>query len=151
MSYPTFLMMQKRRGTTAISPGGWQQDFPDPDDFFSGLFATSAINDEDSNNGSFYSNPKLDDILVRGRRELDASVRKKLYDEADAIICDEAPWAMEYQYRYFGVHQPYVKEFRPHPVWTNYVRDVWLDKAPHKLASVRRERNMLGSMLDMFR
>jgi ABC-type transport system substrate-binding protein len=151
VSYPTYLMMTKKRGTTAIMPAGWQQDFPDPSDFFDSLFASSAINDEDSNNYSFYSNPKLDDLLVRARKELDTSARKKMYDEADAIVCSDAPWAMEYQYRYFGVHQPYVKDLRWNAVWTNYVRDVWLDKAPQKIARTRRERGMLGSILEIFR
>lgn len=139
VSYPTYLMMTKTRGAVALAPAGWQQDFPDPSDFFEPIFGTSAINDEDSNNGSFYSNPKLDELLVRGRKELDPSSRKKIYDEADAIICDEAPWAMEFEYRYYGVHQPYVRGLRWSAVWPNYVRDVWLDK-PHAVA-VRRRRS----------
>ena len=146
VSYPTYLMMTKTRGAVALAPVGWQQDFPDPSDFFEPIFATSAINDEDSNNGSFYSNPKLDELLVRGRKELDPLVRKKLYDEADAIICDEAPWAMEYQYRYYGIHQPYVRGIRWNAVWPNYVRDVWLDK-PHAIASTNRHvPNVLASI-----
>lgn len=156
VSYPTYLMMTKRRGTVAIAPSAWQQDFPDASDFFEPIFSTSAINDEDSNNGAFYSNPKLDDLLVRARKELDQGTRKKLYDEADAIICDEAPWAMEYQYRYYGVHQPYVKNLRWSAVWPNYVRDAWLDKAPKKVASspshfLGRERSVLGSLVEIFR
>jgi ABC-type transport system substrate-binding protein len=152
VSYPTYLAMTKRRGTVALAPGGWAQDFPDPSDFFDPVFATNQINDEDSNNGSFYSNPKLDELLVRGRRELDPKVRKKIYDDADAIICDEAPWAMEYQYQYYGVHQPYVKGLRWSAVWPNYVRDVWLDK-PHKTASRARAagRSALGSILELFK
>jgi ABC-type transport system substrate-binding protein len=150
VSYPTYLMMTKRRGTVALAPAGWQQDFPDPSDFFEPLFSTNAINDEDSNNGAFYSNPKLDELLVRGRRELDPAVRKKIYDEADGILCDEAPWAFEYQYRYFGVHQAYVKGLRWSAVWPNYVRDAWLDK-PHKVASRRVRHDVLGSIVEVFR
>lgn len=145
VSLPTFYAMTTRRGTTAMSPGAWSQDYPDPNDFFEPLFATSAINEEDSNNGSFYSNPKVDDLVVRARKELDTSARKKMYDELDSIICDEAPWAMEYQYRFYGVHHPYVRDLRWHTVWANYVRDVWLDK-PKKVAARRPDalRWMLG-------
>ncbi len=152
VSYPTYLAMTKRRGTVALSPGAWSQDFPDPSDFFDPIFSSSQINDEDSNNSSFYSNPKLDDLLVRGRRELDPAVRKKIYDEADRIVCDDAPWAMEYQYQFYGVHQPYVKGLRWSAVWPNYVRDVWLDK-PHKTASNARPigASALGSILRLFR
>jgi len=148
VSYPTYLAMTKRRATVALSPAGWSQDFPDPSDFFDPIFASNQINDEDSNNGAFYSNPKLDDLLVRARRELDPAVRKKMYDEADTIVCDEAPWAMEYQYKYYGVHQPYVKGLRWSTVWPNFVRDVWLDK-PRKVAS--RRPSVLGWMLGLLK
>jgi len=137
VSYPTYLMMTKRRGTISIAPAGWSQDFPDPSDFFEPIFSTAAINDEDSNNGSFYSNAKLDALLARGRRELDPALRKAIYDEADAIVCNDAPWAFEYDYRYYGVHQPYVRGLRWSAVWPNYVRDVWLDK-PHKGSPLAR-------------
>jgi len=150
VSFPTYLMMTKRRGTTAMAPAGWQQDYPDPNDFFEPIFTTSAINDEDSNNGAFYSNPRLDDLVVRGRRELDAAKRKAIYDEADAIVCSDAPWAMEYQYRYYGVHQPYVKGLRQSAVWPNYVRDVWLDK-PRALAMRRAPRGILATLEGLLR
>ncbi len=130
VSYPTYLAMSKRRETVAMTYAGWIQDFPDASDFFEPIFATSAINDEDSNNGAFYSNPKLDDILVRARKELDETTRHDLYDEADTIVCSDAPWAVEYLYRYYGVHQPYLHDLKSHNVWPNYVRDAWLDK-PH--------------------
>ncbi|HEY1959254.1 MAG TPA: ABC transporter substrate-binding protein [Polyangiaceae bacterium] len=147
VSYPTYLMMTKRRGATTLMPAGWQQDFPDANDFFEPIFSTSAINDEDSNNASFYSNPKLDDLIKRGRREIDPAKRKTIYDEADAIVCSDAPWAMEYQYRYYGVHQPYVKGLRWSAVWPNYVRDVWLDKRP---AMHARRATGIRALLGMF-
>jgi ABC-type transport system substrate-binding protein len=151
VSFPTYLMMTRRRGTTAFEPAGWQQDYPDPNDFFEPIFTTSAINDEDSNNVSFYSNPKLDDLVKRGRRELDPAKRKAIYDEADAIVCSDAPWALEYQYRYYGVHQPYVKGLRRNAVWPNYVRDVWLDR-PHRTAMRRRRSpDALASLERLFR
>jgi ABC-type oligopeptide transport system substrate-binding subunit len=135
-----------------MAPAAWSQDFPDASDFFDSLFASNQINDEDSNNGSFYSNPHLDDLLVQGRRELDPAARKRIYDEADHIICSEAPWAVEYQYRFYGVHQPYVKQLRWNKVWSNYVRDVWLDK-PRAHAARRSAigQNALASIAEMFR
>jgi len=151
VSYPTYLMMTKRRGTAALAPSSWAQDYPDPNDFFEPIFTTSAINDEDSNNGSFYSNPKLDDLVKRGRRELDPKKRKAIYDEADAIVCSDAPWAMEYQYRYYGVHQPYVKGLRWSAVWPNYVRDVWLDRASKVAMRAGVPRGLLASLAEVLR
>ncbi|HEX7602436.1 MAG TPA: ABC transporter substrate-binding protein [Polyangiaceae bacterium] len=135
VSYSTYLSLTKRRGTTAMAPEGWQQDFPDASDFFDPLFASSAINDEDSNNTSFYRNPVLDELLVRGRKELDPATRKRMYDEADAMVCADAPWALTYAYRSWTLHQPYVRGFVPHPVWSEYVAKSWLDRASSAVAS----------------
>ncbi len=129
-SYPTFLALSYRRKRTQISAPGWSQDYPDPADFFEPLFGSEAINDDNSTNTSFYSNPRLDELLVRGRHELDPARRFALYGEANRIVCDEAPWAFTHYVRYSLVHQPYVHDFRPHPVWSDYVARTWLDRGP---------------------
>jgi ABC-type transport system substrate-binding protein len=129
VSYPTYLALARRRGMAAFAPEGWQADYPDRGDFFDPLFASSAIDDESTNNTSFYSNPTLDELLVRARRELDAKARARMYDEADAIVCRDAPWAFTYAYRGFGVSQPYVRGTKPHLVWSGDYRRTWLDRA----------------------
>ena len=57
---------------------------------------------------------------------------------------------MEYLYRYWGIHQPYVRGLHQHNVWPNYVREVWLDKPPGRRVANRAAlgpRGVLGSIL----
>jgi ABC-type transport system substrate-binding protein len=135
VNYASFLSITRRRGRVGMAPSGWKQDYPDPHSFFESLFASSSINDEDSNNQSFYKNPELDALLARGKRELDPERRKALYREANRIVCDDAPFAFTFVSRYYIVRQPYVRGFRPNPQVMNDVRRTWLDRASSALAS----------------
>ena len=129
VNYPTYLALIGRRKTTAFAPAGWNQDFPDPSDFTDTLFHTRAINDEDSSNYAFYSSKAADDLMDRAKHELDPARRATMYHEIQRTICDDAPWAFTHYYRFYDVHQPYVKNYRMHPVWTHDVKFSYLDRA----------------------
>lgn len=129
VNYPTFLAIRGRRRQSPMGPGFWQQDYPEALTFLEPLFHTKSINDEDSNNWSFYSNPRLDALLDGARRELDEGRRKRLYAEAQQIVCDDAPWAFTHSYRWYTQRQPYVRDYRPHPMWTYDLSRTWLDRA----------------------
>lgn len=141
VSFPAYLAMTRRRGEVPISPAGWQQDFPDPGDFLEPIFSSSAINDEDSNNSSFYSNHALDDLLSRARGEPDAKKRAAMYRDADAMVCADAPWVPVFTYRGFVVHQPYARGYRPHPIWVEDAREMWIDRAAREIG---RRAGVLG-------
>jgi ABC-type transport system substrate-binding protein len=129
VNYPTYLALLGRRKTTAFAPAGWNMDFPDPSDFTDTLFHTRAINDEDSSNYAFYSNPSADALMDRAKRELDQRRRAALYHEIQKTICNDAPWAFTHYYRFYDVHQPYVRNYRVHPVWSHNVRFSYIDRA----------------------
>jgi ABC-type transport system substrate-binding protein len=149
VSYPTFLALAYRRHEIQMSAPGWTQDYPDPADFFEPLFSTKAINDEFSFNSSFYSNPRLDALLDEARHEMDRPRRMRLYGEANRIVCDDAPWAFTNSYRYFIVHQPYVRDYHTHPVWSEYLTKVWMDRPSGAVARGRRAAP-LGSFASLF-
>ena len=134
VGYPTFLAKSSRRNTVQIGFTGWHADFPDPSTFFEPTLSSSAIQEEESQNAAFYSNPKLDRILTEARRSSDRARRMQLYREAEAIVADDAPWATAYSYRYFELWQPYVHGYRPHPVLSQYVRNMWFDREQQKTA-----------------
>ena len=129
VNYPTFLAIRGRRRQSPMGPGFWQQDYPEALTFLEPLFHSKSINDEDSNNWSFYANPRLDALLDGARRELDEGRRKRLYAEAQQIVCDDAPWAFTHSYRWYTQRQPYVRDYRPHPMWTYDLSRTWLDRA----------------------
>lgn len=135
VNYPTFMAIRGRRKQSAMSPGFWQQDFPDALSFLEPLWSSHAINDEDSNNCAFYKNPRYDELVDRARREPTPERRKRLTSEAQAILVDEAPWAFTYGYRFYVQQQPYVRENPPHPVWSAELSRTWLDRAAGPVAA----------------
>jgi peptide/nickel transport system substrate-binding protein len=127
VSFATYLKETGRPRVAQAAFTGWHQDFPDPSNFMDILFHSRSIHPENSENRSFYRNEKLDAILDRARPEVDRDTRLALYAEANAILADEAPWAFLYYPVDMFAWQPYVKGFRPHPVWLNEYRNIWLD------------------------
>jgi ABC-type transport system substrate-binding protein len=147
-NYPTLLDLAHRRRRVAFTETGWNMDYPDPSDFFESLFSAKAINDENSNNTSFYKNAALDALLAQAHEELDPERRMRLYAEADRIVCDEAPWAFTHSSQWYDVWQPYVKGFRAHALWAQDVGGVWLDRANEaRAARSVGWRDALGSIL----
>jgi ABC-type transport system substrate-binding protein len=145
MSYPTYLALSHRRGKTAISSQGQTGDFPDPSTFLEHLFTKDGMAEDNTNNFSFYANDALDALLVRARRSADPAERARLYADAERIVCDDAPWAFEYSYRFFHMHQPYVRGYRVHTVWAEDLDGVWLDRAGD--AATRTASLRLGAPL----
>lgn len=131
VSWAAFLAIQQRPDGAAMSQGNWQLDYPDPSTVFDKLFITEAISPEGSLNTAFYSNPRLDDLVARAHLEMDASVRKALYRQANAIVCDEAPWAFTFGYHMVDVRQPYVHGLVAPPVGAGALdlARVWVDRA----------------------
>ena len=66
---------------------GWIADYPDPENFLDILFHS-----ESSNNHTNYSNPEVDALLEQARTEVDESLRYQLYNQAEQMIIDDAPW-----------------------------------------------------------
>jgi ABC-type oligopeptide transport system substrate-binding subunit len=112
-----------------MHPQGWSADYAEPSTFFEPLFTSGSIRAEGTVNTAFYSNPRYDDLVARARRASEPDVGRALYREANAILCDEAPWAFSYGQHDLVMRQPYVRGFEPHPVWPFDVRRVWLDHA----------------------
>ncbi len=127
VSFATYLKETGKPRVAQAAFTGWHQDFPDPSNFMDILFHSRSIHPENSENRSFYRNEKLDAILDRARPETDRGRRLALYAEANAILAEEAPWVFLYYPVDMFAWQPYVKGFRPHPVWLNEYRNVWLD------------------------
>ncbi|MCA9588919.1 MAG: ABC transporter substrate-binding protein [Myxococcales bacterium] len=128
VNYATFMALRGRRKRSPFGPGMWTQDYPHPADFLEPLFHSKSISAEDSNNWSFYSNARLDETLDRAKRELDDAKRQTFYDDAQKIVCDDAPWAFTYAFRWYTQRQPYVRGYRTHPMWTHDLSTTWLDR-----------------------
>lgn len=127
VTFATYLKEAGRPRVVPMAFSGWHQDFPDPSNFMDILFHSRSIHPVNSENRAFYRNPKLDRILDQGRAEIDTARRLELYAEANAILASDAPWAFLFYPVDLFAWQPYVMNFRPHPVWSMEYRNIWLD------------------------
>ena len=84
--YATFLK-DLHKGRFQMFDIGWIADYPDPENFLDILFHS-----ESTNNHTHYSNPEVDDLLLRARVETDTTTRYNLYNQAEQMILDDAPW-----------------------------------------------------------
>jgi ABC-type transport system substrate-binding protein len=107
--------------------GTWLGDFPDPTSFFDVKLHSRSIADDSSLNDCFYANPELDALLDTARAEPDVAKRAAMYQRADRIVHDDAPWLWGYHQLMLEVTQPYVRDYAPHPVWIRDYTGVWLD------------------------
>ena len=134
VSFPIWLQQTGTRQTALMALQGWNMDYPDASNFLDILFHSRSIHPTDSENKAFYSNPEVDDLLDRARVERDRTQRLALYREASRIIVDDAPWGFAFSDRSMEMWQPYVHDYRPNPVWSNFFRDIWLDLPRRRVA-----------------
>ena len=84
--YATFLQ-DLHKGRFQMFDIGWIADYPDPENFLDILFHS-----ESTNNHTHYSNPAVDELLMQARVETDTTARYALYNRAEQLILDDAPW-----------------------------------------------------------
>nr|WP_148350176.1 ABC transporter substrate-binding protein [Thalassobacillus devorans] len=71
---------------------GWTGDNGDPDNFLYVLLDKDNAKKGSAGNIAFYKNDELHDILKQAQTELDQEKRVGLYEEAQEIIHEDAPW-----------------------------------------------------------
>ena len=73
----------------ACSCVGWTGDNGDPDNFLNALWGSSNI---PITNTVRYKNPDLDAMFAKGLQTTDHAERVKIYQDAQKVILDAAPW-----------------------------------------------------------
>ncbi|MFN8673648.1 MAG: ABC transporter substrate-binding protein [Candidatus Sericytochromatia bacterium] len=110
-----------RKGEANFFRFGWSADYPDPDNFLWTLFSKQNIGQDNATN---YNNPEVDKLLNEARTSFDWKKREKLYQSAEKIIVDDAPWIFlenEVQYK---VVQKGIEGLHIHPLLQNVMKIV---------------------------
>lgn len=141
-SYAAYLARISKRRTVAMGWAGWKADYPDASNFFEPTLSSRAIDDEHSQNYAFFKNEELDRLLDNAAREMQSSRRADLFQRAEEIIRDEAPWVPTHSPLLFELWQPYVRGYTPHPILPQRFRQVWIDEQARKSSA---HRASLGS------
>jgi ABC-type transport system substrate-binding protein len=138
LSWPTFLAQTEQRRTVQLGYAGWSMDFPDPSDFFEPILSSDNIQDEESQNAAFYSNPEFDALLKKAHNEIDPVARAAMYRRCEEIVRDDAPWALGMDMRSFELMQPYVHNYVVDKAHVVDVRQVWLDSKERSSPTAKR-------------
>jgi len=112
------------RGRLQMFDIGWIMDYPDPEDVIDLLFYSRS-----RQNNTGYSNPQVDALIEQARTEQDVTKRLQLYQEAEQLIIQDAPWVPLYFGRSHIVVKPYVKGLeQPLPSVIPMLRYLSIDK-----------------------
>jgi ABC-type transport system substrate-binding protein len=105
ISHDEFEVRRKRGGRPHLYSTGWYADYPDPDAFLFVLFDSKAGDALELR----YTNPKLDELVEKGRRTLDMEERVALYERAEDLLIEDAPCIFLYHSRGVIPHRPEVR------------------------------------------
>lgn len=72
---------------------GWTGDNGDPDNFLYVLLDKDNAKGPDAGNIAFYKSDAVHDLLIKARTITDQAERTKLYEQAQAQIMEDVPWA----------------------------------------------------------
>ncbi len=119
---------------------GWMQDYPDPSDFFGPLLTGSGPANDPAHtvyggsNEANYNNPQVDKLVNEANAlpPSENAQRMKLYDQAQKIVENDAPWI----FQYFGMQDALVyPKVGPsdinlylHPIKQMQLQYIWIAK-----------------------
>ena len=113
----------RQSGQFEVIRSSWVADYNDPSAFL-GLWGSHH-----SGNMARFANARYDELLALAARSQDERERARLFDEAEAILLDEAPIAPIYQYTNARLIKPWLKGYPiNNPEDVAYSRQLYLIK-----------------------
>ncbi|MEJ6477338.1 MAG: ABC transporter substrate-binding protein [Octadecabacter sp.] len=102
---------------------GWTGDNGDPDNFLAVLLGCDGI--ENSNRAQWCHQP-FEDLIQAAKVETDPAERTRLYEEAQVVFKDQAPWATIAHSVVYMPMRPEVEGYIVHPLGGHIFYDVTL-------------------------
>jgi len=100
-------------GKADMAEMAWMTNDPDTLPYLA--LRTEAWPDAGGFNSGYYSNPKVDELLVAARRSTDSEERASLYKEMQTIVQEDAPWAFIANWKQNAVTTSQVSDFKLQP------------------------------------
>lgn len=100
---------------------GWIGDNGDPDNFLSLLDGKEI---DGTLNTAKYDNPRVNELLEKGRVEFDEAKRAEIYSELQEIVAKDAPWVFISHATAVSAQSKAVQNFNYHPTGVIFFRDV---------------------------
>jgi ABC-type transport system substrate-binding protein len=106
------LRKMARQGKIPMRTDGWNADYPDAENFMQLLYGPSVGQE----NHARFSLPEYDRLYDAAHRLPDSPERTRLFDRMTELVLAYAPWRlMEHRIEDHLV-QPWVRNYKPHPV-----------------------------------
>jgi oligopeptide transport system substrate-binding protein len=127
VAFATLIDSMGRRKAVQCSLSAWSQDYPDPSDFLDVMFNGNRITDEGCQNISFYNSPRVNKLLAEAATCKDPERRLGIYQAAEQIIVDDAPYVCLYHPYVYALRQPWLHGVHLHPVLYFRFERMWMD------------------------
>ncbi len=116
------------RAETEMFRMGWVVDYADPDNFLYVLLHSD--NWGSKGNYSHYKNPEVDRLLAEARIETETAKRLELYQKAEELIVEDAPWVFLFHYTTSLLAQDWIKNIHLPAMgdYTTPLYNVWKTK-----------------------
>lgn len=106
---------------------GWTGDNGDPDNFLSVLLSEHAATIPVSNRAA-WKNREFSDLVAKAKTTTDIAERTRLYEEAQVIFADQAPWVTIANSIVVEAVRSNVMNFKLSPMGKRVFEKVWFDK-----------------------
>lgn len=107
-TFPAWLEKQKR-GNFQVGYGGWELDYPDPQNAFQILYGK---NQAPGPNEANFDHPEFNRLYEQMERLEAGPARARLIAQMDAIAQEECPWAYGYFHLTYHLAHPWVFNYR---------------------------------------
>lgn len=107
---------------------GWSGDNGDPDNFLNVLLSKHSAMTKPSQNRAFWKNDKFTKLVDQAKETTDVEKRTKLYEEAQVIFNEEAPWKTIAHSIVVVPMNAKVHGFKIDPTSARRFHKVWIEK-----------------------
>jgi ABC-type transport system substrate-binding protein len=120
------LRKMARAGKLQMRQDGWDADYPDAENFMQLLYGPNVGQANDSR----FRLPEFDRLYEQARLLPDSPQRTRIFDRMTELVVAYAPWKLTHHLLEDHVTQPWVVNYKPHPIRS----DIWmyLDIDPSK-------------------
>lgn len=123
--YISFIFTDPDKASYEMYLLGWAPSTGEADWVLRPLFTSTNL-PPSGDNASYYANPKVDELIQAGMREVDHDKRMEIYRQAQQQIVDDAAWAFLYSLNQLVVHSNRVEGVEVLPIEVVIVKNAWL-------------------------
>jgi ABC-type transport system substrate-binding protein len=119
------LRKMARLGKIPMRGDGWNADYPDAENFMQLLYGPNAGQE----NQAQFKLPAFDQLYDEARKLPDSPARTQLFNRMTELVVAYAPWRLGYHLIEDQLLQPWVRDYKPHPIRSQVYQFIDVDMA----------------------